>query len=185
MESKFTLKILLSKDRCKRFNNFVIYGVAAFITLIAFVFFEFQGYPQVITATDTLTITTPTIYMIPIFFPLGMLLGEIISDWIEEREFRKVFVDLGGFFLIIILSGVRMVLKAPLSGHSLILSFFLLHEFITNQRKYVIRIIIGLMTLLITIFYKIFFWKDPITLILGLAIGSLIWVMNESLRSYI
>ncbi len=185
MELKFTQKGLLSRDRWKRLNNFVIYGLAIFITLIAYVYFEFQGYPQVITATETLTITTPAIYMIPVFFPLGMLLGEIIYNWIEGRIFEEFLVNLGGILLIIIFSGIRLVLKTPFSGHSLILSFFLLHELISNKRNYMIRIIIGLSIFLITMFYKIIIWNDPITLISGLILGSLIWIINESLRKRI
>jgi len=57
----------------------VIYGTGLKITIFSGIFFIIIGYPLVVTATVTLNIKTPPIYMIPIFIPYGILIGDLME----------------------------------------------------------------------------------------------------------
>ena len=178
MVRKFSERNVISRSTFFRSEILIIYGLSLSITIIAWIFFEIQGYPLVVTAKETLTYVTPAIYMIPIFFPLGILLGELFWDWYQEKSKNHFIINLGGLFFIAIVSGVRIFFKIPLSGHSLILSYFIMQELVTNESRYIFRIMIGCMILLLTSFYKIFLWQDSITLLLGLLGGFIIWGTN-------
>ncbi|NHJ26250.1 MAG: hypothetical protein EAX89_16850, partial [Candidatus Lokiarchaeota archaeon] len=79
---------MLSKLKPSIRELIIVYGVGLIITLLSIIYFSIQGYPLVNTASGILNITTPPIYMIPIFFPYGMLLGEIIWKWNEKKDYK-------------------------------------------------------------------------------------------------
>lgn len=178
MVKKLIEKKTISRNTSSNSEILTIYGLSLSITIIAWIIFEIQGYPLVVTAKETLTYATPAIYMIPIFIPLGILLGELIWDLYQEKNNKHLITNLGGLSIIAIVSGVRIFFKIPLSGHSLILSYFILHEIVTNKSRYIFRIMIGCIILLLTSFYKIFLWQDFITLLLGFLGGIIIWGTN-------
>ncbi|MFX0073449.1 MAG: hypothetical protein ACFFAO_20415 [Candidatus Hermodarchaeota archaeon] len=157
-------------------NNLIIYGSGFLLMVLSIIYFEINGYPRVNTATETLNIKAHPIYMISIFFPFGMLLGEIILMDFEDNEkiFRMIlFLET---ILIGFVSFLRYISVIPFSGHSIILFFFLCHEIIDNKMDYPIRIIIGTLVLIITVIFKLFIWNDPITFIFGGIIGISLWI---------
>lgn len=175
MDQKFDQRSIISRNKLSKWEIPLIYGLALLITIIAWIYFEIQGYPQVVTAKETLTYVTPAIYMIPIFFPLGILLGEVSWNSYQIKDHKYVIINLGGLTVIATVSVLRLISKIPLSGHSLILSYYIMQELITNQSRYIFRVMVGFSILLLTSFYKIFLWQDPVTLFLGLIGGILIW----------
>ena len=175
MDQQFDRRTIISSERVSKLEILLIYGLACFFTVIGWIYFEIQGYPPVVTANDTLTSVTPVIYMIPIFFLLGILFGEVLWNWYQIKDFKYFIINLTGLAVIVTVSGIRLTFKIPFSGHSLILSYYIMQELITNRSKYIFRVMVGFLILLLTSFYKIFLWQDPITLILGLIGGILIW----------
>ncbi|NHJ01734.1 MAG: hypothetical protein EAX86_06295 [Candidatus Heimdallarchaeota archaeon] len=174
-----------SKKRLDPLEILIIYGPGIFIILLAWFYFEFLGYPLVTTAKETLTSVAPAIYMLPAFFPFGILIGEEIWYFFQFKDFNRVIIKSGGLLILAFMSGVRLIFQIPISGHSLILSYFILQEVITNQAKYIFRLMIGIIVLCITLYYKIMLWKDPITLFLGLIGGVLIWGIIKFLNNRI
>ncbi|MFX1452639.1 MAG: hypothetical protein ACFFCM_17510, partial [Promethearchaeota archaeon] len=59
-------------------EKIIVYGIGLLITALAGLFFSIVGYPRVVTANETLELIAPPIYMIPIFLPYGILIGELI-----------------------------------------------------------------------------------------------------------
>jgi len=175
MNQKFDQRSMISREKSSKWEILFIYGFGSSITIIAWIYFETQGYPPVVTAKETLTSVTPAIYMIPIFFPLGILLGEISWKWYQIRDHKNAIINLGGLTAIATVSVFRLIFKIPLSGHSLILIYYIMHELITNQSRYIFRVMVGFSILLLTLFYKIILWQDPVTLFFGLLGGVLIW----------
>ena len=161
------------KERFKEL--FFVYGIGIFLTLLASVFFHIRGYPKVVTATETLDIITPPIYMIPIFLPYGILLGELLWIWLNKEGRNLFIIFFVECFAVGALSFFRYLIGVPFSGHTLILAFFLFHQIFTNKHKYSLRILVGFIVLIITIVYKIFLWNDPITFFLGIIIGIALW----------
>jgi hypothetical protein len=157
-------------------ENIIIYGSGLIITILSIIFFAVRGYPFVITATETLSILTPPIYMIPVFLPFGILIGEMIWLWNEKKDRIFYLLLLFEFSIVAIFSFIRYVIIIPLSGHAIILVFYILHQAINNKLKHPIRLLIGIGVLIITIVYKIFLWNDPITFILGALLGIVLWL---------
>jgi len=157
-------------------QNLIVYGVSILITALAALFFQIVGYPFVITSKETMEIVAPPIYMIPIFLPYGILIGELIFRWIDKED-RRITIQF--FFECTIVGGLsffRYILGVPYSGHTFILAFYLLHQIIYNKNKYRIRILIGIFVLIITIIYKLILWSDPITFFVGIVLGVVIWL---------
>jgi hypothetical protein len=154
----------------------IIYGTSIIVLFLSVLFFAIKGYPLVTTSTETLPIETPPLYMISIFFPYGILLGEVIWLWNEKEEriyYILLFIEciIIGFF-----SFIRYIIGIPFSGHMVILMFYLLHQLIINRFQYALRFLFGIVVFIITIYFKIFVWEDPITLLLGALLGFCFWL---------
>ena len=154
----------------------IVYGTGLIITILSGIFFMIIGYPFVNTATETLDILTPPLYMIPVFFPYGILIGEIIWIWNKKKERNTCILFLLELIIISIFSFTRYITSIPFSGHFIILSFFLAHQGISNKLQYPLRFLIGIIVLVITAVYKLLLWNDPITFFLGAIVGIAIWV---------
>lgn len=114
--------------------------------------------------------------MISIFFPYGILIGEVIWLWNEEKE-DHIYMFLFLESLIVgIFSFIRYIISIPFSGHAIILFFYLFHQTINNRFKHPLRFLIGIVVLIITIIFKIFLWYDPVTFLLGALLGISLWV---------
>lgn len=131
---------------------------------------------------ETLELKAPPIYMIPIFLPYGILIGELIWSLIIKVNPKILILSFIEYMIIAILAFFRYLFGFQYSGHTLILAFFIIHQIITNKNKYPFRILIGFLILIITIIYKIIFWNDPITFFLGLILGIAIWLPGYTYR---
>ncbi|MFX1323707.1 MAG: hypothetical protein ACFE8N_02050 [Promethearchaeota archaeon] len=153
-----------------------VYGAGAIITILSIIFFSIMGYPLVKTATSTLSIYTPPIYMISVFFPYGILLGEALWLWNEKKENYKFIILTFECIVVGILAFIRFVINIPFSGHAIILFFFLFYQVSNNRIRYPLRFIIGILVLIITMIFKIFLWGDPTTFFLGGLLGIALWL---------
>lgn len=121
--------------------------------------------------------------MIPIFFPFGILVGELLWMWIKKLGIHVRILLSTECIIIGTFSLIRIVTSIPVSGHTIILSFYLLHQIFSNRLHYPIRVLSGFLVFFITIFHKIFLWNDPITFFLGLLFGFVIWIPGYVYRS--
>ena len=153
----------------------IVYGIGLILILISGIFFSIRGYPLVNTATETLNIVTPPLYMISIFLPYGILIGELIWMWMEKKELDICIVMFIECLLVAIFSFTRYIIMIPFSGHAIILIFYLAHQMINNRYQHPIRILIGILVFFITIIYKFFIWNDPTTFLLVGILGFVIW----------
>jgi hypothetical protein len=170
------MKTLLANLKPSVREAIIIYGTGLITTILSIFFFAIRGYPFVITATETLSILTPPLYMIPVFLPFGILIGEIIWLWNEKKDRISYILLMIESFAVAIFSFIRYIIIIPLSGHAMILFFYILHQAINDKIKHPIRLLIGIAVLIITIVYKFFFWNDPITFFLGALLGIALWL---------
>jgi len=154
----------------------VVYITGLIITASSSIFFGIIGYPLVNTASETLSIRTPPIYMVSIFFPYGILIGETIWLFLGKKERHLSFLLLIECILVGMISFARYIIIIPFSGHAIILFFYLPHQTFNNKSKYLLRLLIGALILIITMIYKIFLWNDVYTFIFGALLGTAIWI---------
>ncbi|MFX1418556.1 MAG: hypothetical protein ACFE9N_06520 [Promethearchaeota archaeon] len=170
------MKVVLSKLKPSVKKPLIIYCTGLILVILSALYFFIRGYPLVTTATETLSIYTPPIYMIPVFFPYGILIGEVIWSWNEQKKKSNYILLLIESIIIGIISFIRYFISIPFSGHAIILSFYLLHEVVNNRLNYPLRILIGIAILVLTLIYKIYLWNDPITFLLGATLGIALWI---------
>lgn len=154
----------------------IIYGTGLIVTILSALYFTIRGYPLVTTATETLSVYTPPLYMISIFLPYGILIGEIVWLWNEQKANLNYILLFFECIIIGIFSFIRYIVSIPLSGHAIILFFYLFHQASNNRFKHPLRLLIGIAVLIITIIYKIYLWNDPITFFLGALLGIALWI---------
>jgi len=157
-------------------ESLVVYGTAVSITLLAVIYFLIKGFPTVITATGIIEgVITPSLYMIPVFFLYGILIGELLHSRVDNENKTLLKIQFIEICTVGCFSFIRYVTGIPFSGHGIITLFYLLHQSLTRENKRYIRIIAGFAVLIITVIYKIFAWNDPITLLLGISLGTVLW----------
>ena len=157
-------------------ETLIVYAIGLIIIILSAIFFSIRGYLLVNTATETLNIVTPPLYMIPIFLTYGILIGEVIWIWNEKKERAICILLLFECISVAILAFMRYIINIPFSGHTIILFFYLLHQVVNNRVQYPLRLIIGIVVLIITIIYKIFLWNDAFTFLLGAILGATLWI---------
>ena len=154
----------------------IVFGTGLIITFLSWIYFCIIGFPLVTTATETLNIISPPLYMIPIFLPYGILIGEVIWLWNEKKERIIYLLLLIECIIVATFSFARYIISIPFSGHAIILFFYLSHQAISNRFHHPLRFLIGMIVLIITLIYKIFLWDDPITFLLGALLGIILWL---------
>lgn len=174
-----------SKTKTSIKELLIVYGAGLILTILSIVYFSIQGYPLVNTAAEVLNLYTPPIYMIPIFFPFGMLLGEIIWLWRQKISYKILLLYSIEVLIIGIVSFVRYEIAIPFSGHAIVIFYYLAHQVFNNRNKYKLRIIIGILVLVITFIFKGFIWNDYITFILGGLLGCVVWFLGFLIQRYI
>ncbi len=153
----------------------IIYGTGLITIILSVFFFSIRGYPLVTTATETLNIYTPPLYMISIFLPYGILIGEVIWLWIDQKERKTYIIMFFECIIVGIFSFIRYITNIPFSGHAIIVFFYLFHQVTNSHFKHIVRVLIGILVLIIIIVYKIFLWHDPVTFLLGALLGLTLW----------
>jgi hypothetical protein len=163
-------------------ESLIVFSIALLLTTFAGIYFSIRGYPLVTTFTGTLAVYTPPLYMIPVFFPYGILLGEIVWLWVDKRERFMIILLFIECLVVGLLSFIRYIITIPFSGHAIIIFFFLFHQGSIQRIRYPLRFMIGLITLLITVIFKLFVWNDPLTFLLGALVGIGIWFLGYLYR---
>ena len=162
---------------------FLVYGAGIVMTILSWIYFTITGYPLVITVNETLSIYAPPIYMLPLFFPYGILIGELTYClFFRKNQSFLFYILLIECILTGGLSFIRLFSIVPFSGHALIIFFYLFHQVFNNHYKFLMRIIFGLVVLIIVIIFKFFIWNDPITFLIGSALGIIFWIPGYYLR---
>jgi hypothetical protein len=118
-------------------------------------------------------------------FPfLGMLIADLF-DLYRDTGFSRQTVELTCILIaIVVLSNLRLGIRLPISGHSLVVSYFLFNRFFVGRNRNGIsriEILLGIFVLAVLTYIKLFWWTDPITLGLGCILGFSFALTSKSL----
>jgi hypothetical protein len=152
------------------------YGTAAVCVLIAGAAFVLRGPVPVVRGTTPLPITTPLSYQLPVFVPFGLLAGEMLHRALQRDGSRFSPAFLWQLAALCIVAAVRLLSgDIPISGHALLLAYFILYQAITRRVGRPLRLLIGLAVLAEVGYFKLFLWDDVPTLLWGIALGGAVW----------
>ncbi|MHA2102655.1 MAG: hypothetical protein ACW981_04470, partial [Candidatus Hodarchaeales archaeon] len=110
------------------------YGTGLSIAIIVWFSLTITGQPLFEENSGLISINFMQLYMLPLFFAYGILVGEILFDLSDKEIEKNDKIYLIELFMITILAFLRITVGIPISGHALIVSFYLLSKIITNKK---------------------------------------------------
>ena len=136
----------------------------------------------VVRVTTPLPEGAPFWYMILAFPILGLLLSDLLDLYTSEGVTRST-IELGFHIgLIIVLSSARLTFHLPLSGHSLLVSYFIFRRLLlgpVSRGQSAIEVWLAVGVLAAIAYPKLAWWSDPVTLFAGIALGALLAVFSR------
>jgi hypothetical protein len=168
------------KEKYYNLDSVISFIFSCILTISGYIYFALFGLPNIETFSGTINEKAPLIYMLLIFPFIGILVGDFIRSIVSNQNFgfknKILFFEL---LILFTISFLRIAFVLPISGHSLILTFFLLMELIDYKSNNKIRIVIGFIVSFITVYYKLLLWKDPMTMIIGIFTGIIIFEIGH------
>lgn len=136
-----------------------------------------QGPMAVVRITTPLPEMVPFWYMVLAFPVLGML----VADWVDLLRVRGLSlptVELALQIAVIVgLSSARLGARIPLSGHSLLVAYFLFRRGLLRSvppKQSRVEVWIAVAVLGAIAYPKLVWWDDPVTMLSGIAVGGLL-----------
>jgi hypothetical protein len=140
------------------------------VTIAGAIWLHLSGPMHVVRITTPIEAFAPFWYMLSAFPFLGMLIADLL-DLYHDTGFSRRTVELAcTLTVIVVLSNLRLGIRLPISGHSLVVSYFLFRRlFVDRNNNEISRIefLFGIFVLAILTYIKLFWWTDPITLLSG------------------
>ncbi len=158
----------------------VRWGFGLGLMLVSILAFRLIGPVHAIRGSTRLVELTPLLYLFPVFLPIGMLVGDTVQRALT-RDCRGALALGCGLVCLVLLAAGRFAFLIPLSGHAVVLGFFL---FWYAREALVGHLVVGGLLLLQVTYYKLVVWRDPVTLGLGLLAGAalaaaLVWGVDR------
>ncbi|MEP7012083.1 MAG: hypothetical protein ABJC13_17295 [Acidobacteriota bacterium] len=119
----------------------------------------------------------PYWYMLLAFPVLGPLVADLLDLYIS-LGFARPTLELGfQIGLIVLLSSARLSALLPVSGHSLLVSYFIFRRLLlpANPRgRSALELAFAVAAFAAIAYPKLAWWSDPVTLCAGIALGALL-----------
>lgn len=150
-------------------------------TLVGAGWLIWQGPVPVLRGTTPLPEMAPFWYMLLAFPVLGLLLADLV-DLARSRGLRRPTIELAiQISLIVGLSSVRLGALIPLSGHALLFAYFVFRRLLLGSAargQSILEVWLVAVLLGIIAYPKLFWWKDPTTLVAGITAGALLATLS-------
>lgn len=150
-------------------------GIVLATILVGGIWLVLQGPFPAIRITTALPEAAPFFWYMVLAFPvLGILVADLMDLYLSEgisRSTLELAVQIG---ILVLLSSARLSMRLPLSGHSLLVSYFIFRRLLlrpARRRRASVELWLG-----IAIFGAIAlaWWNDPVTLLTGVALGAIL-----------
>ena len=123
-------------------------------------------------------------YMLSAFPVFGMLLADLAACWGIYR-LRFATLELGSMVVLLaVLATIRLSLVIPMSGHVLLLAYFILRRVLVptppNRLRW-IELGIAVTLYLVIVYLKVFLWGDLLTPAMGTGVGFVLAAVSWGL----
>ena len=156
--------------------------IVGLCTLVGMAWLIHQGPMPVVRITTPLPEPAPFWYMVLAFPVLGFLLADLV-DLYRAQGIGPLTLELAfQIALIVSLSSARLGARIPVSGHSLLISYFIFRRLLlrrTSRRQSVFELWLAGGALGAVAYPKLAWWSDPVTLIAGIAVGGLLAAVSR------
>jgi len=153
------------------------FSIVLICTLIGAAWLIYQGPVPVIRIMTPLPELAPFWYMLLAFPILGMLLADLL-DLYRSQGMAPMTLELAfQIGLIVLLSSARLGARIPVSGHSLLVAYFIFRRALLRSippRQSSLEVFMAIGALGAIAYPKLVWWNDPVTLFAGIAAGALL-----------
>lgn len=158
-------------------------AIVAAATLAGWAWLAAKGPVRVIVGTTEIEEFAPTWYMLSAFPVLGMLAADVLERARESGLFARATLVLGGAVaLVVALANLRLGVRWPVSGHVLLLAFFLVLRARSRAPRQsrpraeavasTVEFALAAAILVAVSAIKLLHWHDWLTWSVGLAAGA-------------
>ena len=148
---------------------------ALFTVTFAYIIMELVGPVPVRVGMQVTSMIAPTWYLASAGLPFGILMAEAIIDFREMSTLPQRLMPVLMLLVLGLLGSIRLGVGAPVSGHALVASYFIVHELSEKRLGRNWKLLVGCAVLIQTAVYKLFIWSDSITLLLGIGFAISAW----------
>jgi hypothetical protein len=141
-----------------------------------------KGPVPVIRITTPLPEPAPFWYMLSAFPILGILIADLIDLYRRHGICRSTLELAVQICLLVGISNLRLGIRLPISGHSLLVSYFLARRFLVGPvtpGPNKVEIALGVCVLIAVSYPKLLWWRDPVTLLVGTIGGLMLAVLSR------
>ncbi len=138
-----------------------------------------KGPTQVIRGTVPLDIEAPFSYMVMAFPFLGILVADALALWKLATKWASLVLILQ-VGCICFLSIVRLTYRLPISGHVLLIAFFILYSLGTRRALVrTIETLVAVVAFCVLLATKLIAWSDWQTPAVALAVAVTLWMSGN------
>lgn len=143
-----------------------------------------KGPTQVVRGTVPLDVKAPFSYMVTAFPFLGILVADALGLWRLALKWASLVLMLQ-VGCICFLSVVRLMYRLPISGHVLLVAFFILYS-VGTRRSLVstIETLIAVVALCVLLTTKLIAWSDWQTPTIAMAIAATLWMSGNLMAEH-
>ncbi|MCZ7567374.1 MAG: hypothetical protein M5U01_02085 [Ardenticatenaceae bacterium] len=152
-------------------------------TLAGAVWLRTQGSMPVVRGTMPLDLEVPFVYMLSAFPFLGVLTADVFVLLRSPASRKAAFLLAAQVGVIILLSAARLSYRLPISGHILLLTFFVQRSMSRRSHTaYTIETGLGLLALAVLIGIKLVAWRDWVTVGWAMAVAIVLSLSGVGAR---
>ncbi len=160
-------------------ETLVAFGGAVLVTLLAALVLAARAPQPVVRGTVSLGIPTPLIYQLPVFFPFGLLAGEVLWEGLQSGIRSQLAIRSGWLLVLSLIAVLRLSMGIPISGHAMLITYYVLDEALARSPRHPLRILIGIAIGVEVVVFKVWIWQDSSTLVAGFGAGMGIWLLGQ------
>ncbi len=156
-------------------------GIITIVTFTGVIWLFIKGPIPVIKGSTPLMEMVPFWYMILAFPILGMLVSDLMGSLFAPKLQTQSIELLLQLIIITLVSSVRLSLLVPLSGHTLLLGYFILRRILIGYRISNINkteLLLAFIILLVVSYFKLMRWSDHLTYFAGLGSGAVLALIS-------
>jgi len=138
-----------------------------------------KGPTQVVRGTVPLDIEAPFSYMVTAFPFLGILVADALALWRLATKWASLVLILQ-VGCICFLAVVRLLYRLPISGHVLLIAFFILYSLGTRRALVrTIETLVAAAAFCVLLVTKLIAWSDWQTPAIAMAVAATLWMSGN------
>jgi len=160
------------------------WGIILAVTALGAIWLRRRGPEPIVRVTTPLEETVPLWYMLSAFPVYGMLTADLVH-LLAVYGLEKKSIELGSQMgVLTAISNLRLALRLPVSGHSLLLAYFILRRLlihVPDQSSAQLECALAMILYAATSYVKVVWWSDPTTVAAGTAVATGLAAVSHAL----